>query len=98
MVKVFVPRERRPGETRVAATPETVRRMAKLDLEVAVERGAGEASLFHDADYEAAGARLIADPAEAWPDADVVLKVTPPGDFEGLPGHEAEGLKPGAVL
>ncbi|HSU81529.1 MAG TPA: Re/Si-specific NAD(P)(+) transhydrogenase subunit alpha [Thermoanaerobaculia bacterium] len=98
MVKVFVPRERRPGETRVAATPETVRRMIKLGLEVAVERGAGEASLFHDAEFETAGARLIDNPAAAWESADVVLKVTPPGSFEGLPGDEAEGLKPGAVL
>jgi NAD(P) transhydrogenase subunit alpha len=97
MVKVFVPRERRPGETRVAATPETVRRMVKLGLEVTVERGAGVAALFQDADYEAAGARLSDDPA-AWESADVVLKVTPPGHFEGLPGHEAEGLKAGAVL
>ncbi|MFL6259592.1 MAG: Re/Si-specific NAD(P)(+) transhydrogenase subunit alpha [Thermoanaerobaculia bacterium] len=98
MVKVFVPRERRPGETRVAATPETVRRMAKLGLEVAVERGAGEASQFHDAEYETAGAALVDNPAAAWESADVVLKVTPPGAFEGLPGPEAEGLKPGAVL
>lgn len=98
MVKVFVPRERRPQETRVAATPETVKRMAKLGLEVTVERGAGEGSLFSDAAFEAAGARLTGDPAPAWETADVVLKVTPPGVFEGLPGHEAEGLKPGAVL
>jgi NAD(P) transhydrogenase subunit alpha len=98
MVKVFIPRERRPGETRVAATPETARRMAKLGLEVQVERRAGEASLFRDQDFEAAGAILVADPAAAWEAADVVLKVTPPAAFEGLPGHEAEGLKPGAVL
>jgi NAD(P) transhydrogenase subunit alpha len=98
MVKVFIPRERRLGETRVAATPETVRRMIKLGLEVAVEQGAGAASLFHDAEFEAAGAHLVADPSEAWENADVVLKVTPPGVFAGLPGHEAEGLKPGAVL
>lgn len=98
MVKVFIPRERRPGETRVAGTPETVRRMAKQGLEVAVERGAGLASLFRDADYEAAGARLVDDAAESWETADVVLKVTPPDHYEGLPGHEAEGLKPGAVL
>jgi H+-translocating NAD(P) transhydrogenase subunit alpha len=98
MVKVFIPRERRLGETRVAATPETVRRMLKLGLEVAVESGAGEASLFQDAEFEAAGAHLVADPSEAWESADVVLKVTPPGIFAGLPGHEAEGLKPGAVL
>ena len=98
MVKVFVPRERRPGETRVAATPETVRRMVKLGLEVAVERGAGEASLFHDAEFATAGAHLLDDPGAGWEGADVVLKVTPPGSFEGLPGDEAEGLKPGAVL
>ncbi|MEO6194614.1 MAG: Re/Si-specific NAD(P)(+) transhydrogenase subunit alpha [Thermoanaerobaculia bacterium] len=98
MVKIFIPRERRLGETRVAATPETVRRMIKLGLEVAVEQGAGAASLFHDAEFEAAGAHLVADPSEAWESADVVLKVTPPGVFTGLPGHEAEGLKPGAVL
>ncbi|HEV7785101.1 MAG TPA: NAD(P)(+) transhydrogenase (Re/Si-specific) subunit alpha, partial [Thermoanaerobaculia bacterium] len=98
MAKVFIPRERRPGETRVAATPETVKRMLKQGLEVAVERGAGTASLFSDAEYEAAGAHLVDDPAAAWESADVVLKVTPPGQFEGLPGHEAEGLKPGAVL
>ena len=98
MVKVFIPRERRLGETRVAATPETVRRMIKLGLEVAVEQGAGAASLFHDAEFEAAGAHLVTDPSEAWEIADVVLKVTPPGVFAGLPGHEAEGLKPGAVL
>ncbi len=98
MAKVFIPRERRPGETRVAATPETVKRMVKQGLEVAVERGAGLASLFSDAEFGAAGARLVDDPAAAWESADVVLKVTPPGRFEGLPGDEAEGLKPGAVL
>lgn len=98
MVKVFIPRERRPGETRVAATPETIRRMAKLGLEVVVERGAGEASLFRDADFEAAGAGLAADPVEPWKTADVVLKVTPPDLFAGSPGHEAERLKPGALL
>lgn len=90
MVKIFIPRERRPGESRVAATPETVRRMAKLGLEVTVERGAGEASLFQDAEFEAAGARLVAEPAGAQEAADVVLRVTAP--------DTAEGLKPGAVL
>jgi len=93
MAKVFIPRERRPGETRVAATPETVRRMAKLGLEPLVEAGAGEASLFRDADFEAAGARLVTDAAEAWKTADVVVKVAPPEAT-----NEAGRLKPGAVL
>jgi H+-translocating NAD(P) transhydrogenase subunit alpha len=98
MLNVFIPRERRPGETRVAATPETVRRMVKAGLAVAIERGAGEASFFPDADFEAAGARLLGDPAEGWGGADAVLKVAPPDAYEGLPGHEAEAMKRGAVL
>ena len=98
MLNVFIPRERRRGETRVAATPETVRRMVKLGLAVAIERGAGEAAFFPDAELEAAGARLLADPVAGWGEADVVLKVAAPDAYEGLPGHEAEALKPGAVL
>jgi NAD(P) transhydrogenase subunit alpha len=92
MPNVFIPKERRRGETRVAATPETVGRMVKAGLAVSVERGAGEAAFFRDADYEAAGARLEDDPARGWSTADIVLRVTPPE-----PG-EAAGLKPGAVL
>ncbi|MFP5286596.1 MAG: NAD(P)(+) transhydrogenase (Re/Si-specific) subunit alpha, partial [Thermoanaerobaculia bacterium] len=98
MLNVFIPRERRPGETRVAATPETVRRMVKAGFAVSIERRAGEASFFPDADFEAAGARLLGDPAEGWGSADVVLKVSPPDAWEGLPGHEAEAMKSGAVL
>jgi H+-translocating NAD(P) transhydrogenase subunit alpha len=98
MLNVFIPRERRPGETRVAATPETARRMVKAGFAVAIERRAGEASFFPDADFEAAGARILGDPAEGWGNADVVLKVAPPDAWEGLPGHEAEAMKRGAVL
>jgi NAD(P) transhydrogenase subunit alpha len=97
MLNVFIPRERRPGETRVAATPETVRRMVKQGFAVTVERRAGEAAFFSEADFEAAGARLLEDPADGWGSADVVLKVAPPEAREGS-GHEATALKPGAVL
>ena len=92
MANVFIPRESRPGETRVAVTPDTVRRMIKLGLEVVVERGAGQGSAFPDADYEAAGARLTDDPGAAAGAADVVLTVRPP-DAGDVPA-----LKPGALL
>jgi NAD(P) transhydrogenase subunit alpha len=92
MANVFIPRESRPGETRVAATPDTVRRMVKLGLEVTVERGAGEGSAFLDADYEAAGAHLTGDPAAAATAADVVLTVRAPEP------DDAAALRPGAVL
>ncbi|HET9228683.1 MAG TPA: NAD(P)(+) transhydrogenase (Re/Si-specific) subunit alpha, partial [Thermoanaerobaculia bacterium] len=92
MANVFIPRERRPGETRVAATPDTVRKMIKLGLEVTAERGAGESSAYPDADYETAGARLTDDPGTAAESADVILTVRP------LEADDAAALKPGAVL
>jgi NAD(P) transhydrogenase subunit alpha len=65
------------GETRVAATPATVRLLLGLGYEVVVESGAGEASGFSDQAYAEAGAGI----GEAW-DADVVLKVNAPSDAE----------------
>jgi len=92
MANVFIPRERRPGETRVAATPDTVRKMIKLGLEVTLERGAGEGSAYLDPDYEAAGAHLTDDPGAAAEAADVILTVRPPDP------DDVAGLKAGAVL
>ena len=65
------------GETRVAATPATVRQLIDLGYEVVVEPGAGAAASFDDSAYVAAGARL----GEAWP-ADVVLKINAPSTAE----------------
>jgi NAD(P) transhydrogenase subunit alpha len=92
MPKILVPVERRPGETRVAATPETVKRMVKEGFEVTIEAGAGVAAYFPDADYEAAGATVAAAPD--WAAADVVLRVAAPD------GEAPELLKlhPGAIL
>jgi H+-translocating NAD(P) transhydrogenase subunit alpha len=98
MLKVFVAKEHRPGETRVAATPETVKKLVKEQIEVLVEAGAGEAASFRDADYEAAGAKLVTDAASAWSSADIVLKITEAAQNPGLGKHEAEALKPGAIL
>lgn len=76
MVVIFVPRELTPGETRVAAVPETVKGMQKLSVTVQVERGAGTASGFSDAAYEEAGATLVDGSARA--SADIVLGVQVP--------------------
>ncbi len=80
MLEILVPRERRTGEARVAATPETVKKLVKDGLAVHVERGAGVASYFADSLYEAAGATLVDHPD--WSKADVVLKVGPLADDE----------------
>jgi NAD(P) transhydrogenase subunit alpha len=60
-MRVGIARERRPGERRVAATPDTVRQLVGLGLEVVVEQGAGEASTQADAAYRDAGATVVAD-------------------------------------
>ncbi len=57
-MKIAVLKETAPGETRCAAIPETVKKFAALGAEVAVERGAGEAAMIADADFEAAGATV----------------------------------------
>src|SRR3954464_10456667 len=97
-VKLAVPREVHPGERRVAATPDTTKKLIKLGFEVLVEAGAGAGASFGDDDYQAAGARIVADPKALWGDADVVLKVRPPETHPALGVNEVELLKPGATL
>ncbi|MDR6905869.1 NAD(P) transhydrogenase subunit alpha [Agromyces sp. 3263] len=74
-MRVGIARERRTGERRVAATPETVKQLAGLGLEVLIEHGAGEASGHSDASYEQAGATVV-DPLGLG-DLDVLLHVRP---------------------
>jgi len=106
MVKVFVAKETRAAETRVAATPESVKHMCAAQLEVVVEAGAGASASIADAEYEKAGATLSTDRAAALGTADVVLGVTAPepGDVKRLksgalviallaPHQNADGVK-----
>ncbi|MBK6846457.1 MAG: Re/Si-specific NAD(P)(+) transhydrogenase subunit alpha [Proteobacteria bacterium] len=97
-LNVFIPREISAGERRVAATPETVRRLLQLGLSVTVETGAGEGAYFADGAFGGAGAELHADAAAAYAAADLVLKVRGPVPRPAQGRHEAELLKPGAVL
>jgi len=78
-MRIAVPRETDAGEPRVAATPETIKKLKSFGAEVAVARGAGIASGIPDADFEAAGAQ-IADTVTK--DADIVLKVRRPAPSE----------------
>lgn len=82
-MKIAIAMESRADERRVAATPDTVGRLInKQGFEVIVQSGAGELSGISDADYEAAGARIVPDAAAALGGGDVVLKVNPPTDQE----------------
>ncbi len=78
MVKVFVPKESRVNETRVAATPESIKKMVKAGLEVAIEAGAGMGAFIADERYESAGAKVVSDRVAGFGEADVVLTVVPP--------------------
>jgi len=88
-MRVAVARETDAGEPRVAATPETVKKLVALGAEVAVARGAGVASGIADGEYEAAGAKVGDNVTK---DADVVLKVRRPA------AAELSGYKRGALV
>ena len=97
-MKIGIPRERRPHELRVAATPDSVKKLIGLGAEVVVEAGAGEGSAYTDEAYRAAGATIVPDEAACLGEADVVLKVQRPlTEAEGGP-DELAMMKPGAVL
>ncbi len=97
-MKIAIPKESRPGERRVAGTPETIARLKKLGFEVQVESQAGSNASFYDDDYEAAGATVVPDTRQLWQDADIVLKVQPPDQHPTLGVHEADLIRPGATL
>ncbi|MEY3259440.1 MAG: hypothetical protein RIT46_269 [Pseudomonadota bacterium] len=89
---IAVTKETRAGETRVAATPETVKKLMGLGYTVTVETGAGLAASILDADYAAAGATIAASGPASLSAADIVLKVRGPSDAE------IAALKPGAIV
>jgi H+-translocating NAD(P) transhydrogenase subunit alpha len=79
-MKLGVPKESQPGERRVAATPDSVKKLLKLGFDVTIERDAGLAAGFDDASYASAGA-TVAERDGAW-SCDIIAKVRPPMDDE----------------
>jgi H+-translocating NAD(P) transhydrogenase subunit alpha len=77
-MRLAVLKERRGSETRVAVTPDTVKRLVGLGLTVAIETGAGASAAMPDAEFSSAGAELAADPAAALADAGIVFAVQAP--------------------
>lgn len=97
-MKVAVPREIIAGEPRVAMVPETVGKLAKAGMEIAVEAGAGEKAYFADEAYEAAGATVVSDAAALWGEAQLVVKINPPTTDASAARNELELLRPGVAL
>ena len=91
-MRIGVPAETRPGETRVAVTPETIRKLIAARHTVAVQARAGVAAGIPDADFQSAGASIAAAAAQLYSESEIIAKVRPPDATElGL-------LRPGSIL
>ncbi|MBW4984561.1 Re/Si-specific NAD(P)(+) transhydrogenase subunit alpha [Mameliella sp. CS4] len=77
-MKIGTPREVEAGENRVAMTPDSARQLQKLGYECLIESGAGSRAEFSDADYEAAGVKVVGSAADLWGEADIIAKVRIP--------------------
>jgi NAD(P) transhydrogenase subunit alpha len=87
-VRIGVPREREPGERRVALVPDVAKRLVEAGFELAVEHDAGSAASYPNSTYEEAGTHIVDDPF----DAEAVVKVRKPS------AEEVERLRDGQVL
>lgn len=81
-MKIGIPKETAPGETRVAFVPALAGALLRDQHEILVEGGAGRAAGIDDAQYAAAGARLLGSAPELYASADLILKVQPPSVAE----------------
>lgn len=91
-MRIAVIRETARDERRVAASPETVRKLAGLGYDIAIESGAGDGAAFTDAAFEEAGASIAKTAAEALSGADIILSV------RGLDDEALGHVKQGAIL
>ncbi len=95
---IGIPKEIMPGERRVAAIPETVKKMVAEGATVLVEKDAGAGSFFSDAQYAEAGARVVGDVRQIFEQAMVILKVKEPQFNSEVQKHESEMLRDGQYL
>jgi len=97
-MKIAIPKERRAGEARVAASPDTVKKFVGLGFEVVVEADAGTSASIPDSAYVEAGAKIVPVAASALRDADIVLKVQRPMTAADGGTDEIATMKRGAIL
>ena len=92
-VSVFIPKEIKKGETRVSATPITVKNMIKAGISVYVESGAGDGSFISDQEYKEVGAEITKDSVKSYASSDIILVVNPPEKHRGSGKHQFDMLK-----
>ena len=95
---IGIPKEIMPGEARVSASPETVKKFVADGEKVLVEKSAGAGSYYHDEDYQAAGAELVESAQEVYERAELILKVKEPLFNETYQKHEVELMHEGQYL
>lgn len=95
---IGVPKEIMKGERRVAATPETVKKLVNDGLTVLVEKGAGQGAFFDDDAYEAAGATIYEEAKDIFAKAGVIFKVKEPQFNEQYKLHEIDLMHKGQIL
>ena len=81
-MKISIPKETTLDETRVAATPQSVKELIKAGYEVSIETGAGTSSFISDDDFKNAGANIVNTTNELFKDSDIIIKVAPPTSDE----------------
>ncbi len=91
-MRIGVVRESAGEERRVALVPETVKKLAAKKIDTVIQSGAGEASFYADADYQAAGAAVVPSGADVVTQADAIVRVTPPT------ADEVPALREGTAL
>jgi NAD(P) transhydrogenase subunit alpha len=96
-MRLVIPREITPGETRVSLVPETVAKLVKSGFHVAVESGAGLAASYPDESYSQAGAAITRETRDLYAAAEMVVKVREPIAHPTLGVHEADLVPQGAV-
>ena len=96
-MKIAIPKELRDGETRVAMSPDMIKKLVAMGLEVMIETGAGNRAMLLDDFYRKAGALIGANANETYSGADIVLKVRPPIRPDQGP-DELAMIKSGALL
>ncbi|GAB4546386.1 MAG: Re/Si-specific NAD(P)(+) transhydrogenase subunit alpha [Pleurocapsa sp.] len=88
--KIGIPKEIYPNECRVAATPNTVKKLQKLGFEILIQSGSGADANFTDQAYQDADCKIVPDAASLWAEADIILKVRAPepSEIEAMPHNK----------
>ncbi len=97
-MKIGIPKEIHIDESRVACTPDETRKILKLGYEVIVEKNAGSAAGFLDAEYITAGAVIADNTPNLWHSADIICKVRAPEENTAHKSHEAAWLTENKTL